>query len=97
VADSLFERLATGTPDQLRRMRQKGKQIKSDEEIASRTRLARMWAEDDRRRQALADAHAERERQERLILMASLALVGLAIVVVIVLAISGAPGPSRCL
>ena len=93
MADSLFERLTTRTPDQLRRIREKGERIKKEEETASQARLALMWAEDDRRREALADARAKRERQERRILMASLLLAGLAIIVAVIVTVSARGNP----
>lgn len=88
LADSLFERLATRTPDQLRQIRERGERVKKEEERASQARLALMWAEEDRRRQALAEARANRERQERRILIASLLVVVLAIIVAVVVAAS---------
>lgn len=96
VVDAMFTRLLRTTPDRLRRVRQAGATIKAQEEAASEARLAKMWAEDERRRQELAHARAERLRRERL----GVALVvGVGVIVVVMavviasLAAGSAPGP----
>lgn len=94
--DALFERITTRTEDQLRRARDRGHRVKAQEEMASRARLARMWAEEERERQALAEAKARQNRRERRIIVGVIVLVGLVILVLIIVSLlSGAqPSPS---
>jgi hypothetical protein len=87
----MFARLTRSTPDQLRRVREAGATIKAREEAASHARLADFWAEDDRRREALAKARAERARQERLGL-ALVVGVGVIFVVIAVVVATRATG-----
>lgn len=95
VAEAMFERLTTKTPAQLRRMREAGARVKIEERRASQSRMAEMWAADDRRREAREQAQALRARQERLIVTVAIVLVGAAVVVGIILAVAaiGAPAP----
>jgi Flp pilus assembly protein TadB len=85
ATDALFARLTTRTPDQLRRLRKTGAEIKAEQESASKARLKEMWADEARRREEQAIARAERERQERLIIALAVALVVVAVVVAIVM------------
>lgn len=91
AVDAMFARLTRSTPDQLRRVREAGATIKAREEAASEARLADFWAEDDRRREALASARAERTRQERvgLALVVGMGVIFLVIAVVLVTRATG--------
>ncbi len=86
ATDALFARLTTRTPDQLRRVRRAGAEIKAQQESASQARLKEMWADEERWREEQAIARAERERQERLIIALAIALVAIAVVVAVVIA-----------
>jgi hypothetical protein len=57
--DAVLDRLTKSTPDQLRRVRQAGATIKAKEELASEARLAKMWAEEERRLEEVAQERAE--------------------------------------
>lgn len=95
IVDAMFTRLTRTTSDQLRRVREGGVSAKEKEDAASEERLAEMWAEENRRRQALAQARAERDRQERVMVTVALGVVAFVILVAIIVAIiatSGAPG-----
>jgi type IV secretory pathway component VirB8 len=83
----MFARLTRSTPDQLRRVRQTGATIKAKEEAASEARLAKMWAEEERRREELAHARAERARQERLAVAVALGVGAIVVVIAIIVAI----------
>jgi len=85
--DALFERITTRTKDQLRQARDRGHRVKAQEEMASRARLARMWAEEEREQQAIAEAQAKQNRRERRILIGVIVLVGLAILVLIIVSL----------
>jgi hypothetical protein len=90
VTESVFARLTTRTADQLRKARQRGVQIKLEEESASKARSAEIWARESRRREERARAKALRQRQERFIVALTIGLVIVTIVVaVIVAAIAG--------
>lgn len=88
VLDAIFDRLVKTPAGHLHRIRQGAQDIKSQEEQASRARLAKMWAEEDRRRQELARAREEREQQERVMLIVSLALVALVVIALVVVFLS---------
>jgi len=95
IVDAMFTRLTRTTSDQLRHVRESGVSAREREDAASEERLAKMWDEEDRRRQALAQARAERDRQERVMVTVALGVVAFVIVVAIIVAIiatSGAPG-----
>ncbi len=87
ATDALFARLSTRTTDQLQRLRETGAQIKAQEERASKARLAKMWAEEDRLRKEQVRARAERERQERVIITIAVGLVTVAVTVAVIIAI----------
>lgn len=86
--DAMFARLTTRTPDQLRRMRRVGAEIKSEEEAASKARLARLWADEARLREERARSQARRERQERVILLLTISLLLVAVIVAVVLTVT---------
>jgi ferric-dicitrate binding protein FerR (iron transport regulator) len=94
AVDALFQRITTKTEDQLRRARDKGHLIKVQEEEASRARLARMWAEEERERQALEEARARQRRRDRRLIIALVIFVGLGILAVLVLFTALGPIPS---
>jgi hypothetical protein len=87
AADAVFTRLSRGTPDQLRHMRELGATIKAKEEAASKARMARMWAEEERHREKVARARAERVRRERLTVALTVAVGVIVVVIAIVVAI----------
>jgi hypothetical protein len=60
--------------------------LKSEEEAASKARLAEMWVEERRSREAWASAQAERKRRERLIFGLAIGLLVAALVLAIVVA-----------
>jgi len=93
ATDAMFARLTTSTPDRLKRIRQEGGKTKSTEEAASQTRLAHMWADENRRRQEWASAQAERQRQERRIMALAIGLLALVVIVAIIIAIVGRSTP----
>jgi hypothetical protein len=93
----MLTRLTKSTQDQLRQLRQAGATIKAQEEAASRARLAEMWAEDEQRREELAQARAERARRERRTIALALGLAAIVVVIAILAAIYATSGaPSRC-
>ena len=94
AVDALFQRITTKTEDQLRRARDKGHQMKVQEEEASRARLARMWADEEREREALEEARARQKRRDRRLIVALAILVGLGILAVLVLLTVLGPNPS---
>jgi hypothetical protein len=94
AVDAIFARLSRDTPDQLRRVRKLGSTIKAEEEVASKARLARMWAEDEERRDELTRARIERTRQERRALALALG-VGTILIVATIIAAIIATGSSR--
>jgi len=98
TSDALFQRITTRTEDQLRRARDRGHRIKAKEEIASQTRLARMWTEEERAREAVAEAKARQHRRERHIIIAAIILVGVSILVVLMLSLLSGPNlsPTPC-
>ena len=87
IVDAMFSRLTSSTGDQLRRVREGGVSAKAREEAASEARLAEMWAEEERRRQELAQARAERERQERVMINIALGVVAFIVLVAIIVAV----------
>lgn len=87
ATDALFDRLTTRAPDQLRRIRETGAAIKTEEESASRARAAQMWADERAQREAWERVQAERDRRDRLILTVVIALVGVAILLAISVAV----------
>jgi uncharacterized membrane protein len=90
----MFERLSTKTPDQLRRMRRTGAQIKVEEERASEARLAAMWSEEKRLREEQARAQARREHQERIMIAAVIGLVVVAVSVAIIITLISSRTPA---
>ena len=93
TVDALFQRITTKTEEQLRRARDKGQRIKVQEEAASRARVARMWAEEEREREALEEARARRRRQDRRIFIAAVVLFGLGMLAVLVFTILSGQNP----
>ncbi len=84
ILDSLFARV-TGTRAQwLREVREGAPAIKAQEEAASESRLAEMWAAETRRREALAQARAERDRQQRIIIAVTASIVILVIIAILI-------------
>lgn len=92
ATDALFDRLTTRATDQLRRVRETGAAIKSEEASASRARAVQMWADERARREAWERAQVERDRRDRLFLMAVIGLVGVAVLVAIGVAVLGSGG-----
>ena len=95
ASEAVFARLSTKTPDQLRKLRRTGAQIKLEEERASEARLAAMWAEEERLREEQVRARARREHQERVMVAVTIGVVAVAvsIVIIIVLISSRTPTP----
>jgi len=75
--DSLFARITGSRADWLREAREESEAIKSQEEEASQSRLADMWAVEERRREALAQARAERDRQQRILVTVAVSIFAL--------------------
>ena len=95
ILDSLFTRVTGMGARWLGEVRNGSPAIKAQQEAASQARLAGMWGDEMRRREALAQAEAERDRQESIIVTATVIVVAIFIVVGIValaIAIVGAPG-----
>lgn len=87
AVDAILDRLTRSTPDQLRRVRQAGATIKAEEEVASKARLARMWAEEERRLEEQAQARAERARRERLDVALAVGVGAFVVVIAVIAAI----------
>lgn len=85
ILGSLFDRVTGTRTDWLNQAREEASGIKAQEEAASQTRLAQMWATESSRREDLAQAQVERDRQERIIVAVTVAAVALVIVVVIIM------------
>lgn len=85
--DKVFARLATGTPGQLRSARELGTQVKAKEEAASEARLAKMWAEEERRQAELVRQRTERQRRERLMITTAIGIAAVVVVVAIIAAV----------
>jgi hypothetical protein len=88
VIDTVFTRLTTRTSDQLRHVRETGARVKINEEQAWKSRSAKLWADEERRRAEFVSAREKRERQERLMIGLAIALVAVAMAVVIIVAVS---------
>jgi hypothetical protein len=84
VLDSLFDRITGERTDWLRRRRDEAPSIKKQEEKASQARLARMWADEADRREALARAMIERDRQARIMTYVIAGIIIAAIVLLVV-------------
>lgn len=96
ILASLFARVTGTRTDWLRQVREEAPAVKVQEEAASQARLAKMWAADARRREALEQALAERERQQRITVAIAVGIVALAVVAVLVtlaLVTRGIPSP----
>jgi len=89
VLDQLFERVTTTRTDWLRQVREEASAIKAQDEAASQARLAEMWATDERRREAIAQARAERDRQQRVMWSVALVVIVIFVVLVIVAIVIG--------
>lgn len=87
VTEEMFARLTRSTPDQLRRARKIGAEVKARQEAASDARLEKLWAKEERRQTRLARARAEQQRQERLVVTVALGVVAVVMVVAIALAV----------
>lgn len=85
ILGSLFDRVTGTRTDWLNQAREEASGIKAQEEAASQTRLAEMWATESSRREDLAQAQVERDRQERIIVAVTVAAVALVIIVVIIM------------
>ena len=84
ILDSLFDRVTGTRADWLLRVREDAPTIKAQEEEASRSRLADMWAAETRRREALMQARAERDRQQRIIMTVTISIVALVVILILV-------------
>ncbi|MEA3340897.1 MAG: zinc ribbon domain-containing protein [Chloroflexota bacterium] len=96
MLEALFARATGTTADWLQQQRDAAPAIKAQEEAASQTRLAKMWAAEERRREELARAQTERDRQQKIIVTITIAIVALlviAAIIVVAITTSGAPSP----
>ncbi|MBL7064643.1 MAG: zinc ribbon domain-containing protein [Anaerolineae bacterium] len=95
ILGPLFDRVTGTRTDWLNQAREEASGIKAQEEAASQTRLAEMWATESSRREDLAQAQTERDRQERIIVAVTVVAVVLVIIVVLItlIIVTGGPAP----
>ena len=84
ILGSLFDRVTKKRGDWLNQAREEAPEIKAQQEATSQARLAEMWAVEERRREALAQARGERDRQQRVIVTVATVFVALVIIVILI-------------
>ena len=93
MLDSLFSRVTGLGARWLREVREESPALKAQQQSASQARLAQMWADEMRRREAMARDEAERDRQESILITATIVIGAIfLIIVVIAMAIAAAGG-----
>jgi hypothetical protein len=84
--DSLIERHQEDTADHLNRRMREAQGIKAVEEASSQRRLEAMWALENERQRAVAEAKAEQQLREKLLLR--YVLIGAAVIIIAVIVLS---------